>query len=129
MEDDRMVQSNQDLMKRGGQAMDEMAERTGQGVSGQPMEAAASTARAAYESTTDAASRAYDSARDMAATAYDSAAGMARQTGSAVQRGATDFERAVGEQTDRHPLLVLGLAAGIGFLIGAWFANQGRAAD
>jgi hypothetical protein len=156
MEEERMANSNLETMKRGGQAIDDMAERTGQGASltdqGLDMaeqatrtiqDQARGTVRAAagaYEGATDAAGRAYGQAREIASDAYasatdvagrtyDNAAQMARQTGRAVQRGMSDFEGQVGAQTERHPLLVLGLAAGIGFLIGAWFSSQGRASD
>ena len=151
-----MANSNLEMMKRGGQAIDEMAERTGQGASladqGLDMAEqasrtmqnqarnAASAASGAFETATDTAGRAYGQAREMASEAYasatdvagrtyDSAAQMARQTGRVVQRGMSDFEGQVGAQTERHPLLVLGLAAGIGFLIGAWFSSQSRASD
>jgi ElaB/YqjD/DUF883 family membrane-anchored ribosome-binding protein len=145
MEEARMANSNLEMMKRGGQAIDDMAERTGQGASladqgldmaeqatramQEQARGAASAASGAYETAADTAGRAYGQAREMASEAYDHASQMARQTGRAVQRGMSDFEGQVGAQTERHPLLVLGLAAGIGFLIGAWFSSQGRASD
>ena len=136
-----MANSNLDVMRRGGEAMDEMAHQTGRTTPvDSAREMAADTARSAadatrdfarsasdvYDRASDMAGQTYRDARAMAGDAYQGAAGMMQDAAHIVQRRAGSFEEALGEQLSRNPVTVLVCAVGVGFALGAWYASNGR---
>jgi ElaB/YqjD/DUF883 family membrane-anchored ribosome-binding protein len=131
-------------MRRGGQAIDEMAQQSGRSSSNlydSGRDAAEEAARSAsdaargftrsasdaYERATDMAGDTYRDARRFAGDAYQGAAGMVQDTAYAVQRRASSFDEALGEQLSRNPVTALVVAVGVGFVLGAWYASNGRA--
>jgi ElaB/YqjD/DUF883 family membrane-anchored ribosome-binding protein len=95
-----MTNSNFETLKRGAEAVDEVARDSGPQAGGMVQQA-----------------------KTVAADAYDGAAGMAQDALAAAKTGAADLDDVLAEQAVQHPKAMLALGIGFGFLLGVLFAS------
>jgi gas vesicle protein len=106
-----MANSNFETLKRGGEAIDEVAEQTGHQAGGMVQQAKA------------VAADAYDSAAGMAQDAIAAAKTRTQDAISAAKTHSSDLDDVLAEQAVQHPKAMLALGIGFGFLLGVLFAS------